>query len=150
MMITETGKIVAIESVQGEMVAQVECISKSACSSCNNNTSCGVGVVSKAFSDKSHYIELPYKEGMVVDHFIELQISDGDLIKSATLIYLLPLFFFITSALMIKTFFAVNEGLLIITSALFAAAGFFVTRFLANKLFPKQQAKQLIATQFDK
>ena len=149
-MITETGKIIAIESVHGEMVVQVECISKSACSSCNNNTSCGVGVVSKAFSDKSHYIELPYKEGMAVDHFIELQISDGDLIKSATLIYLLPLFFFITSALIIKTFFFINEGLLIITSVIFATVGFFLTRFLANKLFPNKQAEQLIATQFDK
>jgi sigma-E factor negative regulatory protein RseC len=149
-MITETGKIIAIKQVQDETVVQVECISKSACSSCHSQTSCGVGVVSKAFSDKSQYFEFPYKEGMKVDHFIELQISNGDLIKSAALIYFLPLFFFIGSALLMKSFFIVNEALLICTSGLFAAIGFVVTRFIANKLFPAQQSKQLIATQFDK
>jgi sigma-E factor negative regulatory protein RseC len=149
-MITETGKVIAIEEVQGEKVVRVECISKSACSSCHNQTSCGVGVVSKAFSDKSQYFELPYKEGMKVDHFIELQISNGDLIKSAALIYLLPLLFFIGSALFIKSFFIVSEGMLIATSAVFTALGFVITRFIANKLFPNQQSKQLIATQFDK
>jgi len=148
-MITETGKIIAIEEVQGEKVARVECISKSACSSCNNNTSCGVGVVSKAFSDKSHSFELPYKEGMKVDTFIELNISNGDLIKSATLIYLLPLIFFIGSALLIKSTFMVNEGLLIALSAVSAALGFVITRLIANKLFPHKQSKPLIKTKYD-
>ncbi|GLS92650.1 sigma E factor positive regulatory protein RseC [Psychromonas marina] len=148
-MITETGKIIAIEEVQGEIVARVECISKSACSSCNNNTSCGVGVVSKAFSDKSHSFELPYKEGMKVDTFIELNISNGDLIKSATLIYLLPLVFFIGSALLIKSTFMVNEGILIALSAVSAALGFAITRLIANKLFPHKQSKPLIKTKYD-
>jgi sigma-E factor negative regulatory protein RseC len=149
-MITETGKIIAIEQVLGEKVVHVECISKSACSSCHSQTSCGVGVVSKAFTDKSQHFEFPYKEGMEVDHFIELQISNSDLINSAALIYLLPLFFFIGSALLTKSFFIVNEGLLIGISGLFAAFGFVVTRFIANQLFPNQQSKQLIITQFDK
>ncbi|PKF60519.1 transcriptional regulator [Psychromonas sp. psych-6C06] len=149
-MITETGKVIAIDEVQGEKIARIECISKSACSSCHNKSSCGVGVVSKAFTDKSQYLELPYKEGMEVDHFIQLNISNGDLVQSALLIYLVPLLFFIGSALIIKTYFVVNEGLLILISTLFAFLGLMVTRFLANKLFPASRAKQLIATQFDK
>ena len=149
-MITETGKVISIKEVEGEIVVQVECISKSACSSCHNQSTCGVGAVSKSFSDKSHYFELPYKEGMEVDNFIELNISNGDLIKSATLVYLLPLFFFLGSALAIKSLFTVNEGMLITVSAIFATAGFFVTRFIANKLFPPRHASQLIKTQFDK
>lgn len=149
-MITETGKVIAIEEVGGAKVARVECISKSSCSSCQNQTSCGVGVVSKAFSDKSQYFELPYKEGMKVDNFIELQISNGDLIKSASLIYLLPLFFFIGSALLVKSFFEVNEILLISISILFTAVGFVITRLIANKLFPNKQPKHLIATKIHK
>lgn len=149
-MITETGKIIAIEQVQGETIARVECISKSACSSCHNQTSCGVGVVSKAFSDKSQHFDLPYKEGMKIDHYIELQISNGDLIKSASLIYLLPLFFFIGSALLIKMVFIVNEGVLISISALCAALGFIITRLLVSKLYPSKQSKPLISTKFDK
>ena len=146
MMITETGKIIAIEQLQDKIVVRIECISKSACSSCNNNTNCGVGVVSKAFSDKSHYFEVPYKEGMKVDHFVELQISNGDLIKSASLIYLLPLLFFIGSALIIKNLFNVNEIVLISVSVVFTGLGFVVTRYIANKLFPSKPSKPLIAT----
>ena len=149
-MITETGKVIAIKEIEGEILVQVECISKSACSSCHSQNSCGVGAVSKAFSDKSHYFEFPFKEGMEVNQFIELNISNGDLIKSATLVYLLPLFFFIGSALAIKGFFIVSEGLLITVSALFAAVGFIATRFVANKLYPQKQSNHLITTQFDK
>jgi len=146
-MITETGKIIAIKEVQGEKVVQVECISKSSCSGCSSNSNCGVGAVSEAFSDKKHYFELPYKEGMKIEHSIELKISNGDLIKSASLVYLLPLIFFISSALIVKSLFIINEGALIGISVIFAAVGFFVTRFIANKLFPNRQSKQLIATQ---
>ncbi|WP_413700757.1 SoxR reducing system RseC family protein [Psychromonas sp. KJ10-10] len=149
-MISETGKIIAIEEVDGEKIARVECISKSACSSCNSQTSCGVGTVSKAFSDKTQQFELPYKEGMEIDSFIELQISNGNLVKSAALIYLLPLFFFISSALIFKSIFNINEGMLIGLSALVAVFGFFVTRFIASQLFPKQQATPLITTNFNK
>tara|TARA_R110001583_G_scaffold99273_2_gene244593 strand:+ start:11740 stop:12189 length:450 start_codon:yes stop_codon:yes gene_type:complete len=149
-MISETGKIIAIEEVGGEMVARVECISKSACSSCHNNNDCGVGIVSKAFSDKTQHFELPYKKGMVVEQFIELQISNGNLIKSASLIYLLPLFFFIGSALLLKSVFTLNEGLLITISTIVAAFGFFVTRLIANRLFPSQQTKPLITTKLGK
>lgn len=149
-MIIETGKIIAIEELQGETVARIECISKSACSSCHNQTNCGVGVISKAFSDKSQHFELPYKEGMKVNQYIELKISNGDLIKSASLIYLLPLFFFIGSALVIKSQFYIDEGLLIVISILFAAFGFLITRLIANKLFPQNTKKPLITTQFTK
>jgi sigma-E factor negative regulatory protein RseC len=145
-MISETGKIIAIEEVEGDMVAVVECISKSACSSCHNNNDCGVGVVSKAFSDKTQHFKLPYKKGMAVEQFIELQISNGNLVKSAALIYLLPLFFFIGSALLLKTLFSFNEGMLIAISAVFATFGFFITRVIANKLFPTKQTKPLITT----
>ena len=149
-MISETGKIIAIEEVDGETIARVECISKSACSGCHNRKSCGVGVVSKAFSDKSQYFEFPYKEGMKVDNFIELQISNGDLIKSASLIYLLPIFFFLTSALLIKIFFDVHETTLIAVTVVFTAIGFIITRIIANKLFPRHQSKQFVVTQLNK
>jgi len=149
-MITETGKIIAIEQIEDEKVARIECISKSACSSCNNNSNCGVGVVSKAFSDKSHYFELPFKEGMKVDHYVELQISNGDLIKSASLIYLLPLVFFIGSALISKNIFHVNELTLIAISSAFTGLSFLIIRYVAKKLFPSKPSKPLITTMFDK
>jgi len=148
-MITETGKITEIKKVHGEMFAQVECISKSACSGCSSNSSCGVGSVSKSFSDKTHRFEVPYKEGMKVDGFVDLQISNGDLIKSASLVYLLPLLFFISSALILKSYFLLNETAVIGLSVVFATLGFIVTRFIANKRFLNKPSKDLIATQIN-
>jgi len=145
-MITETGKIIDIKEVQGEKVVQVECISKSSCSGCSSSSNCGVGSVSEAFTDKKHYFEIPYEEGMKVEHTVELQISNSDLIKSASLVYLLPLIFFISSALLIKSFFNVNEMVVIATSSAFAGLGFIVTRVIAKKLFPNKQSNPLISS----
>lgn len=147
-MITETGKIIAIKEKGAEQDAEtvviVECISRSACSSCHNSSSCGVGTVAKAFSDKSHQFELPYKEGMQVDAFLELQIDSRDLIQSAILAYLVPLFFFIAGAVLTKQFYFSNEGTLILISVVCAAVGFLFTRFLSKTIFSKKPLNKII------
>ncbi|MFT6986953.1 MAG: sigma-E factor negative regulatory protein RseC [Psychromonas sp.] len=143
-MITETGKIITIERQGTERVAVVECISKSSCSSCHNESSCGVGTVAKAFSDKSHQFKVPYKKGMEVDKFVELQIKNSDLIKSATLAYLVPLLFFIGGALIAKQFDFINETMLILIAIGCAAIGFVFSRILSNRMFPEKQLNKII------
>jgi len=145
-MIRETGKIIAIENTDGKSMAYIECISKSACSSCQNKNSCGVGVISKTFSDKTQQFKVPYKEGMEVNKFIELHINNDDLIKSAVLVYLVPLIFFISSALIAKQFHIANEGLIILIAIISAAAGFILTRIISNKLFPQKYVNQIIGS----
>ncbi|MGB5445431.1 MAG: SoxR reducing system RseC family protein [Psychromonas sp.] len=145
-MIRETGKIIAVEEINGKRIAHIECISKSACSSCHNNSSCGVGVVSKSFSDKTQHITVPYEDGMVVDKFVELQIKNDDLIKSAMLVYLVPLLFFICSALVAKQFQIENEALIILIAIIFAAVGFALTRILSKRLFLKKHINQIITS----
>ena len=133
-----------------KVVADIECISKSACSSCNNQNSCGVGTVAKSFTDKSHTFEVPYKEGMVVDQYIELQMANGDLITIASLIYLLPLFFFIASALTLHLFFVMPEIYLIITSAVVGIFGFILAKVISHKLFVNRPSKSLVTTKMSK
>ena len=149
-MIRETGRIIAIQKQHEKSVAVVECISKSACSSCHNQSCCGVGVVAKTFSDKTLQFEVPYKEGMEVDEFIEFQVNNGDLIKSASLAYLVPLLFFIGSALLAKQFDFLNEEVLILIAVSCAAIGFVVTRLISNKLFPKEQLNKIISNKLKK
>lgn len=149
-MINETGKIIAIEQKQGKRVAIVECISRSACSSCHQSNNCGVGVVAKSFSDKTHQFEVLYKQGMKVDELIEIQINSGDLITSALLAYLLPLLFFIGGAVIAKQFNFINEGVLIFIAVSCAAVGFLFTRLISNKLFPKGQVNRVLKTKLNK
>lgn len=98
-MAKQTGKIIDIKQVGDKHTAYIECISQSACSSCQSQSSCGVGVVAKGFSSKQHYIEVEYQDGMNIDQSVELQIKDKDLVKGAILAYLVPLLFFIGSAI---------------------------------------------------
>ncbi|WP_028864653.1 SoxR reducing system RseC family protein [Psychromonas aquimarina] len=144
-MIRETGRIIAIEEQGDKSIARIECISKSACSSCQNKTDCGVGVVSKAFSDKTHQFEVPFQKGMQKDSYVELQINNSDLVTSAVVVYLVPLLFFIVGALITKQLSDYNEGLIIAISILCAAAGFAVSRLLSNKLLVKKHFDKIIS-----
>jgi sigma-E factor negative regulatory protein RseC len=145
-MIRETGKIIAIEKQHDKKVAVVECVSKTACSGCHNQNSCGVGTVAKTMSDKTHQFEVPYQEGMEVDEVIEFQINNSDLIKSSILAYLVPLLFFIGGALLAKQFDFISEGLLILIAVISAGVGFMVTRLVSRKLFSKEALKSSVVT----
>ena len=149
-MIKETGKIIAINNVDAQKTVVVECISKSACSGCHSQSSCGVGTVAKSFSDKTHQFEIPYKEGMEVDTFIDLQIDNRDLISGAILAYLLPLVFFISGALVAKQIYHLNEGAVILSSIVTAVVGFFITRLISRKLFPLKQLNQILSSNLKK
>ena len=144
-MIKETGKIIAIEKQDENKVVIVECISKSACSGCHNESDCGVGTVAKTFSDKTHQFEIPYKKGMKVDEFIEFQVNNRDLVKIASTAYLVPLFFLIGGALLAKQFYPLSEGAHIFFAVSCAAIGFVVTRLAGKKLFPKEQINSIVS-----
>ncbi|MFT6927228.1 MAG: sigma-E factor negative regulatory protein RseC [Psychromonas sp.] len=145
-MVAEKGKIIAIEKNKGKTLAHIEYISKSACSSCQNNDNCGVGVVSKTFSDKALQFSIPYTEEMKVNNFVELRINNKDLIKSAMLVYLVPLLFFICSALIAKQFYITNEAFIILIAISWAAIGFVITHFVSKKLYPQKSINQLISS----
>ena len=142
----EKAKIIAIEKSEGKTLAHIEYISKSACSSCQNNDNCGVGVVSKTFSDKALQFSIPYSEEMEVNKFVELHINNHDLVKSAMLVYLVPLLFFISSALIAKQFYIANEGLIILIAISWAAVGFVITHILSKKMYPQKSINQLISS----
>jgi sigma-E factor negative regulatory protein RseC len=149
-MIKETGKIVAIKEQNGERVAVVECVSKSACSGCHNQNSCGVGSVAKTHGEKTHQFEVAYENGMQVDESIELQINNRDLVHSAIIAYLIPLVFLIGGAVLAKQLDSLSEGSLILIAVGSAAVGFIFTRLLSNKLFPKKQSDNIITTKLKK
>jgi sigma-E factor negative regulatory protein RseC len=149
-MIKETGKIISIKEQHGEKIAVVECISKSACSGCHNQESCGVGSIAKTHGEKTHQFEVAYKAGMKVDESIELQINNRDLVHSAIVAYLVPLVFFIGGAVFAKQLEFLSEGLMIVIAVGFAAVGFLFTRLVSHKLFPKKQFDSIITTKLKK
>lgn len=150
-MVKETARIIAIEEDGNNKVAILECVSKSACSSCNNKSSCGVGVVSKSFSDKTHQLTVPFTTGMQVDEFIELNINGRDLISSAILAYLVPIIFFIGAALIAQQFFFPNNEVKVILSAFMGGViAFICIRLFMNKTLSETELTKIVKTSREK
>ncbi|WP_160064909.1 SoxR reducing system RseC family protein [Psychromonas sp. L1A2] len=144
-MLHETGKIIDITVINGEKTAIVECISKSACKSCSSNDNCGVGIVAKGLSDKSHKLSMPFKEGMKVDHSIELLIENNDIVKSSLIVYIIPLFLFIVTCTLSNLFFS-NELLVIFASGVSLVVGTCIAKAVSSKLYPINSLNKLIST----
>lgn len=125
-------------------MAIVECISRSACGTCHQSNVCGVGVVAKTFSEKTNHFSVTYKEGMQIDTMVDLQISNADLFKTASFVYLLPLLFFIGSALIAQYLFLLDESAIILISVTFMGLGFVFMRFISRRLFSKKQYIEVI------
>jgi len=144
-MLHETGMVIDITVINGEKTAIVECISKSACKSCSSNDNCGVGVVAKTLSDKSHHLSIPYKEGMEINNSIELLIENKDIVKSSLIVYIIPLFLFVLTCVL-SNLFIVNEPLVILASLVSLIAGSLIAKVVSSKLYPIHSLNQLIST----
>ncbi|WP_137297979.1 SoxR reducing system RseC family protein [Psychromonas sp. SP041] len=144
-MLHETGMVIDITVVNGEKTAIVECISKSACKSCSSNDNCGVGIVAKGLTDKSHKLSMPFKEGMEIDHSVELLIENKDIVKSSLIVYVIPLFLFIVTCTLTNLFFF-NELAVIFASGVSLIAGTFIAKAISSKLYPANSLNKLIST----
>ncbi|WP_166738864.1 SoxR reducing system RseC family protein [Psychromonas algarum] len=144
-MLHETGKIIDITVVNGEKTAVVECISKSACKSCANNDSCGIGVVAKGLSDKAHQLSMPYKEGMIINESIELLIENKDIVKSSMIVYVIPLLLFVFGSTS-SYLFIDNEPIVITISLISLAIGVFIAKAISSRLYPSNSLNTLIST----
>lgn len=144
-MLKESGRIIDIKTLNGEKIAVVECISKSACKSCGSNDNCGVGVVAKGLSDKSHQLSMPYKEGMFIDETIDLFIENKDIVKSSLIVYIIPLLLFVCSTATSYLFFN-NEAIIILVSMFSLAVGVFIAKKVSSKLYPINSLNSIIST----
>lgn len=144
-MLTETGRIIDIQLINGEKTVIVECISKSACKSCSSNDTCGVGIVAKGLTDKSQHLSMPFKEGMEINNSIELLIENKDIVKSSLIVYLIPLLLFIATC-SFSYLFTNNEPLIIMLSGLSLIVGSLIAKVVSSKIYPSHSLNKLIST----
>lgn len=104
-MITETGRVVAIE----DDGLWVETIRKSTCSNCAAQKGCGHGVVNKLGSNRSSYIRVlfgdQHPDHFCVDDEVEITIPEQILVGAAFIVYMVPLLLMLVGA-------AIGESLL--------------------------------------
>ena len=162
-MIEEIGVIFAVEQHNSQQVVLVETQIKSTCGSCEAQSNCGTGVIAKVFASKRETLRFRLNELVEVGQKVSLGIPEENLLKASAIVYCLPLFALVLSAVIGQSILPLvglmAEGWLILFSALNTYITFkFVQRYLSNsdqgdfhprilKVFPLEidniQVKQL-------
>lgn len=126
-MITETGRVVALEADH----LWVETIRQSTCNSCAVQKGCGHSLLNKVKSGQSHHLKIPLTDipasSFAVDDEVEISIPEQMLAVGALVVYMLPLIMMLLGASLVSQWW---EGDI---AALFGA----VTGFAAGLLLVK-------------
>jgi sigma-E factor negative regulatory protein RseC len=136
-MIEEIGVICAIEQDNSKQVVLVETQIKSTCGSCEAQSNCGTGAIAKVFASKRETLSFRLNELVEVGQKVSLGIPEENLLKASALVYCLPLFALVFSALVGQAILPMvgltAEGWLILFTALCTYFTFrYVRRFLSR------------------
>jgi sigma-E factor negative regulatory protein RseC len=136
-MIVEIGVICAVEQRNSQQVVLVETQIKSTCGSCEAQSNCGTGAIAKVFASKRETLSFRLNELVEVGQKVSLGIPEENLLKASAIVYCIPLFTLVLSAVIGQSILPVvglvAEGWLILFSAFNTYITFrFVRRFLNN------------------
>ncbi len=88
---TESGRIVAIE----DRYIWVETVQKSTCQACSQQSGCGTYTLSKWAPSSRNQIRVPLgqfcAQDLALGDYVQIKINDGVVLKSALIVYILPL-----------------------------------------------------------
>lgn len=127
-MIIETAVVKGITDDQ----LTVQCESHSACNHCHASSECGTGTIAKAFPQRTHQFVVTRTADVSVGDKIEVGLREKNIVTSAMLVYLLPLFSILLSIVLAQLLSTILQfdGELFVILAAFAGGfiGFKLTR----------------------
>ncbi|RXJ72308.1 transcriptional regulator [Veronia nyctiphanis] len=140
-MITATAEVVSYKN--GCLL--VRSTQQTSCGSCGSQSDCGTGIVSKALPAKTLDISIPSDKSLPVGTMVEIGMQENAMLKSALVVYVVPLLFLIVGAIF-GQFVFVNlangsEGAVVLSAFLFAGLGGFIARVLSLR-FEQQPGYQ--------
>lgn len=114
-------------------VAIVQCYAKSSCGGCGAKGTCGTKALSALAGEKiAPHFSIAVDEPLNVGDKIQLGLAENTLLKSVFLIYGIPLFILIITAVGFSQFFA-NELIVLFLMLLFTGISFWAVRKLIDK-----------------
>lgn len=120
-MIREVAVIQAIEADHLEVSTDL----KTGCGGCAQQSTCGAGVISKAFSDRRATFRVARPKGsFAVGETVELLMPEQALTQASLLIYGIPLIALLSVAIIAQTLFGLSEGVSIVAALIGFAASF--------------------------
>ena len=139
-MIKETGTVVKCD----ETYAWVETSIKSTCNTCAAKTNCGTSAIASAVAGKTLVNKVVNQLEAEVGDTVEIGVPEETLLSGSFYLYILPLFTAIAAALAcqfwLSRFVEVGEGLVILSTFLGGALGFYFSRI---KLAKEQESSLL-------
>ncbi|MCW2483787.1 SoxR reducing system RseC family protein, partial [Candidatus Symbiopectobacterium sp. NZEC135] len=79
-------------------VAVLHCEQRSGCSGCQSRKTCGTGLLSELGLSAEQALHVPCEQPLLPGQRVELGISESSLLRSAMLVYLVPLLGLFTGA----------------------------------------------------
>lgn len=129
-MIKELGRVIKAE----DQFIWVETSVKSSCSTCAAKSNCGTSAIAEAVAGKTVVNKVKNTENAKLDDQVEIGIPEETLLTGAFYLYLLPLVFAISGALVsqfwLSKFIVVSEGIVILATLVAGGLGFSVARYL--------------------
>jgi sigma-E factor negative regulatory protein RseC len=142
-MVEEIATVVQVETAGVWLQTRVV----SSCQSCSAQDSCTSGVVAKAMTRRDYRFFLPqstHEAELLVGQQVRIGIAEDVLVKSALLVYLLPLLFFI-SALGLAFYVGWGEGWQLVAALTGGVSGMLLARKLSTDIGSVQQQVHLLA-----
>lgn len=124
-------------------IAVLRCEQSSGCSSCQSRKTCGTGLLSQLGKTAEQQLHIPCEQPLSPGQRVELGLSEGSLLRSAMLIYLVPLLGLFLGAGSLQLLLG-SEGAAVLGALLGAALAFILVRAWSAKLSMKQQYHPVI------
>lgn len=125
-MIREVAVVQAIETDYLQVSTEL----KSGCGGCAQQSTCGAGIISKAFSDRraTFRVARPPSGEFSVGETVELLMPEQALTQASLIIYGVPLLALLGVAILAQSLFGLSEGLSIVAALLGFAGSFFALK----------------------
>ncbi|WP_102505727.1 SoxR reducing system RseC family protein [Salinivibrio kushneri] len=124
------------------------CQQQTSCGSCQSQSQCGTGIVSKALPGKVKHLKVRAPKPLPAGTLVEIGLGEATLLRSALLVYMVPLAMMLIGALLGQFFFATlagsGEGGVIALSLGLGAVGVALARYLAPHIGTQDEQQPLL------
>ncbi|MGP2424590.1 SoxR-reducing system protein RseC [Yersinia sp. 2538 StPb PI] len=114
-------------------VALLRCEPQSGCGSCNARTGCGSHLLNELGPESEHQLQIAISQPLEPGQKVEVGVSEGSLLRSASLVYLTPLAGLIAGGGLFQALF-VTDAFTALGAILGAGLGFLLARTLASRI----------------
>jgi len=122
----------------------LETLTKSACPRCESGKGCGGGILAQAFANKTYQLCINKNKPLKLQEMIQIGIQSTQLVRASIVLYLVPLLFMVTGAVVIGIY-TQNQDLYTVLAAIGGfLMGVYIARILSEYFLKKGLASPVL------